>query len=267
MKPQHTLPDTQNMKDTRGIAIPKVGVNHVMMPVRFDPDDSTIADTSLYVDLAADVRGANMSRLVEVLALLAHKEPDLPKYLDEVRERTGCSFAYIRVEFPFCYLSEQHSRLVPKVYPILLEGTLKPDGVAYYDLTVTVPYISTCPCSQAMILSSEEPGAPHMQRATARVTLRSLTNCFTSDDAERLIQQIEEVVRPTPFPLLKRPAELEMAYKCWEGARFVEDSVRDLHQMLDVWAKDFLVVVESEESIHQHNAMAISYKGVEGGLR
>lgn len=264
------LPDTQNQHDDRGISIPKVGLNHLMIPLEFGR--GTIADCSLYVSLAEGVRGTNMSRLAEVLLWPDYPHPALQARLIATRNKTGCGYCHIKMEFPFVREVTQAGKCAFKAYSVILEGTahfLQEDAEpeAFYDLTVTVPFISTCPCSQAMILSQDSPGAPHMQRATAEVTLRSLVTEFSHPDAVRLIEQVEQVVSPTPFPILKRPEELEIAYECWESARFVEDVARDLHQMLDKWARDFLVVVEAEESIHQHNAIAITYKGVPGGLR
>ena len=66
-----SLIDIQNTKDTRGLAIQKVGVRGIRYPIKIldrqRGSQQTVAKISMYVDLAHDLRGTHMSRFVEVL--------------------------------------------------------------------------------------------------------------------------------------------------------------------------------------------------------
>ena len=44
---------------------------------------------------------------------------------------------------------------------------------------------------------------------------------------------------------------------------FVEDAAREVAKAIDNWFNDWVVVCEHEESIHQHNVVAVCRKGDE----
>ena len=106
-----------------------------------------------------------------------------------------------------------------------------------------------------------------MQRSFATVTLEY---DFPGEIwVEDLIDLIEEAVETIPYPIIKRPDEQELARQCFEHTQFCEDSARAIAGKLRkiTIIKDFSVVVDHEESIHQHNAFAVTAKGRKGGLR
>ena len=87
--------------------------------------------------------------------------------------------------------------------------------------------------------------------------------------AVQLIELIEKAVYTLPYPIIKRADEQEVARRSWEFTQFVEDSSRNIGLALnkDPRIADWLVVVTHMESIHQHEATAVLYKGKKGGLR
>jgi GTP cyclohydrolase-4 len=65
------------------------------------------------------------------------------------------------------------------------------------------------------------------------------------------------------YGILKRPDELEVVFKAHQNPAFVEDIVRDIAETAYKFFKDkvpsdtkLVVRATSEESIHQHNAVA-----------
>ena len=63
--------DVQSSKDTRQIAINKVGIKDILHPVRVkdrsDGEQHTIANFNMYVNLPHNFKGTHMSRFVEIL--------------------------------------------------------------------------------------------------------------------------------------------------------------------------------------------------------
>ena len=72
--------------------------------------------------------------------------------------------------------------------------------------------------------------------------------------------------------VVKRRDEQAFAELNGSNLLFSEDAVRLMYAALDDWfyesrIYDFSVVTSHEESLHPWNAIAVIYKGVEGGLR
>ena len=64
------LPDVQSEKDSRQIAIQKVGVRGIKYPIKIKSRNSTfpsVADIDMTVGLKSSVKGTHMSRFIEVL--------------------------------------------------------------------------------------------------------------------------------------------------------------------------------------------------------
>ena len=162
-------------------------------------------------------------------------------------------------------------------------------------VTVVVQYIATCACSKALcqhLESSDETpegtrGAPHMQRGFAKVTVEmSPTELVAAKDRKETggpclwipVGEIEQAVvlgtETVPHPVIRRPDEQELARQSWNHPQFVEDAARSIGEQLEraiqdkiLPARDWVVVVDHEESIHTHNAVAVMNRGVGGGLR
>jgi GTP cyclohydrolase I len=68
---QSEIEDVQSSKDTRQIAINKVGIKDIRHPVRVkdrsDGYQHTVANFNMYVNLPHNFKGTHMSRFVEIL--------------------------------------------------------------------------------------------------------------------------------------------------------------------------------------------------------
>jgi len=97
--------DIQSLADERGLAIDEVGIAGLRLPVRImgETPQSTVAEIAMNVDLDPTLRGAHMSRFVEVLAsneeaLDAHV---LGRVAHELRRRLNSRRASVALTFPY----------------------------------------------------------------------------------------------------------------------------------------------------------------------
>ena len=123
------------------------------------------------------------------------------------------------------------------------------------EVGVDVPIHTLCPCSKEI----SKYGA-HNQRAWARIRIRSSRPVWI----EELVDMAEKGASTPLYSLLKRPDEKCVTEMAYENPRFVEDAVREIALQLNAdpridW---YTVTVESEESIHNHNAFATVEKEV-----
>jgi GTP cyclohydrolase I len=165
------LPDIQNQKDERGIAIDRVGVTGIIFPTkvrvkRTKMDQSlltlqqeTAAKVDLYVGLPHDYRGANLSRFMQCL-LYFHLQgagclsiDTLPELLKKLQEEMKSEDAYARIEFNYFAnkLSPVTELSAPQAYKCAFTGIMKKD-VYRFILEVNVIAASLCPCSKEMSL-------------------------------------------------------------------------------------------------------------------
>lgn len=262
------IPDVQSGSSRIRQYLKKVGVRNVEVPLK-----SGAGTFSVYTDLAPDVRGSHLSRLVEFVGRLAGKDLDeLPRSVDsmmqDLRSSLKCELVYVkcRTKYPFSVAAPQTAKEGWMYAEVTLDMAGRPSMPTVCDWTVEVPITTACPCSLELVRYSGKQGIPHSQRGLARVTVR------TSVDEVGVVERVTRLVRETvvaPFPVLKRVDELEFAVKLFATPMFVEDAARLLHNKLDNedWVQDFVIVVETFESIHPHNAVAVTCKGVQYGLR
>ena len=274
------LPDIQNSRDKRGLRLPKVGIIHFHFGLYTAANITTQASADAYVSLNASSRGINMSRIGEAILEVnaSHAEDTrsgfttfIGEILNELTKRLTAHDAYVKIKFPLLVDKEApiSKKVGPAHYEVTLEG-IKKNKVLMYYLSVQVQYISCCSCSKALsehLACDSKHGAPHNQRSFADVTIE--LNPKKELLAVQLIELIEKAVYTLPYPIIKRADEQEVARRSWEFTQFVEDSSRNIGLALnkDPRIADWLVVVTHMESIHQHEATAVLYKGKKGGLR
>jgi GTP cyclohydrolase IB len=257
------LEDVQSRPDDRLIPIDEVGIMGIRYPVAvFDRErgkQDTIADVSMSVDLRPEVKGAHLSRFVEVLHDSAGDitPQALPAVLQALRQRLQAERA--RVEFCFSYFLRRAAPVTGAAalmdYRCTLSGELNRTGVQVV-LGARVPVTSVCPCSKAI----SDYGA-HNQRA--HITIHAAL-CGGDDGqpadvwVEDLIEAAEAAASSPVFPLLKRPDERHVTMHAHDQPVFVEDMVRSTAQALkrDKRINWFRVEAASDESIHNHGAFA-----------
>ena len=215
---------------------------------------------------------------------------------DFIASHTGLSDS-AHVAFRFDYYERRASLLSDnsgwKHYPAEVRAQLR-QGTFTCEMSVEVPYSSTCPCSAALSrqliqqafaerfagqeqVSIQEALAwlgtpdgvnatPHSQRSIAQVRVRLATD--SDIDLSALINLIEEALQTPVQAAVKREDEQEFARLNAANLMFCEDAARRLQQALndaeehfsDYWAR-----VNHYESLHPHDAVAVVTKGIPGG--
>lgn len=301
------LPDPQVNPIVPGarVAIPKVGIGPVDLPVKFirrNGDAQELqAKASLYGSLDdPEAKGLNLSRFY----LLMHNTvadhvsiEGLTNVLQAMQEQQNCNSAYCKLRFQYPWVQEalrtraeavpgenvfktvQDKRLSHRkqeghiFYNCALEGQIHGNEYKFF-LQVDYLYSSTCPCSFELSQDAKErrgkAANAHSQRSQARIVVQ-----FDPSDPV-YIEDVVELARgyvPTEVQVVvKRRDEQAFAELNGSNLIFTEDACRLLYAGLDQWYDqgkifDFSVATSHFESLHPWDAIAVIYKGIEGGLR
>ena len=254
------IPDVQNTKDRRHIAINKVGIKDIKHPIqvkdRSGSVQHTVANFNMYVDLPHHFKGTHMSRFVEILN--SHEREitvqSFREMLKEVTERLDAECGHIEMRFPYFVNKTAPISGVQSLldYDVTFVGERK-NGKNCVSIKVVVPVTSLCPCSKKI----SEYGA-HNQRSHVTVNVR--TNGFVW--IEDIIDIVEKEASCELYGLLKRPDEKYVTERAYDNPKFVEDMVRDVAARLNEDERIVSYVLESEnfESIHNHSAYAMIVK-------
>lgn len=263
------LPDTQAQEDTRGITLDRVGIEEISFPFRLSAGttwtDAIQAKVSMYSVLQARVKGANMSRFLEVLMSLREGELDvmlLYTLLRKLQDSLKSQDVYVRVDFWRFLLKEAPvtKKQAVQGYQCALAGhLLNGSGIAKakeqkfgYYIEVNVPVMTMCPCSKAM----SERGA-HGQRAWICLRVKPTEQVPQGPfKLDHWIALAENAGSCPVYPLLKRPDEKWVTDRAYENPKFVEDVARDVVVALrKEKVVGYHVRVVSKESIHPHQAI------------
>ena len=252
------MKDVQNEKDTRNIYLHQVGIRDLKYPVVIRNGEGetfpVTAKISLSVDLEAEQKGTHMSRFVEVLT--QYNQMDLPtirQLLLAMRERLEARNSFCCFEFDY-YIWKKSPVTGRESYLALeveYKGALRDDELDF-QMTVRTPVTTLCPCSKEISDYSA-----HNQRAIVSITLRTDRYIWIED-----VCKIAETAASCPvYSLLKRPDEKFVTEFAYDHPKFVEDVARDAKLLIDEreemeGVQDYVVEVESMESIHNHSAYA-----------
>ncbi len=259
------MPDVQSASDQRELAIDQVGIRGLRYPLSIADRDgvqTTIADCSVFVALAAERKGTHMSRLVALLEerALPGAEPigvaNLRTLLDTLIARLDAPGGRLELAFPFFVRKTAPVSGVASLldYQAKLVGELRLGRYAQ-TIAVAVPVTSLCPSSKEV----SEYGA-HNQRSVITITARTREPVFVAD----LLRVAEEEASSELFGILKRADEKYVTERAYDNPRFVEDLVRGVAARLDADARldGFVVEAENFESIHNHSAYARIARGL-----
>lgn len=275
VKDKKNIPDIQNQASGYPQrAIKKVGIRNVRVPIKVDKKDGGTndcsAEISIYTDLTAKCKGTNMSRYrILIEEFLIEKKVKLHDLIKELliatKDRLGSDNSFVKIRFPYyLVVTAPASKLKSFIdLRVTFEGKLKRlegNDCTLTFLTVRVPYTSLCPCSKEI----SEYGA-HNQRSYADVTVQL-------NDEKNGVMWIEDIFavvnKCASAPIingLKREDEAFQTELMYEQPKFVEDMVREiadeLDKELDKRITDYSVVVNHEESIHTHDAVAVITAG------
>jgi len=258
------LPDVQNREGEYNHAL-QAGVTNLTRPIKLKIQgggtQKTIAQVTLTVHLPEDRKGVNMSRLPIALNGIEwdkHIGDNIGDILMDTLSATKAQSAEVSLAFP--YFIEKESPVTDH------KGTMNVDCMIAgsrqrteihspytTELMVRTPVMTLCPCSKEI----SEKGGAHNQRALVetRVFYRSDTIIWIED----LVEIAEGAASSGVYPIVKRPDEKHITDEAYENPKFVEDVARGVANKIDNHEKivAYEVQVSSEESIHQHNALAI----------
>ncbi|GAA0742658.1 GTP cyclohydrolase I FolE2 [Dactylosporangium roseum] len=254
-----SLIDVQALPDTRGVGLDEVGVDGLRYPVLVCDGHGnkrdTVATMTMSVDVAREVKGAHLSRFVEVLHAWRDQlsAASLVLMTDDLRHRMGSGRATVATAF--VYFLERRAPATGAVsfmdYPCTVTATVGPDG-SVVRLRVEVAVTSVCPCSKAI----SDRGA-HNQRGRVIVDVE----LADPDDGlwfDELVDIAERSASSPLYALLKRPDERHVTMAAYDNPVFVEDMARNVAVALrhDRRVVRGSVRVVNDESIHNHAAYA-----------
>jgi GTP cyclohydrolase I len=264
------LHDIQASRDTREIALQRVGVKDVAVPLRVKTRNGSFqavrASCTLAVGLPQEFKGTHMSRFVEILVEWQRRNLSgacVEDLVRDVRARLAAPAASAAIRFKYFVdkAAPVSGAVAPSDLDCSFEGEIAPDGTYRFTLGVAVPVTTLCPCSKAIAAY----GA-HNQRSV--ITARVRTAPGTCLWIEDLAEELESEASCEIYPLLKREDEKYVTERAYENAKFVEDVLRDciLRLRARPGIEGFSLDVESLESIHNHNAWA-THQEWSGGLQ
>lgn len=287
-----TLPDIATQSLPEAVPLEWVGMCGIAVPLQFEGRTlNAQADAGVNLEDGA-ARGIHMSRLYLALEALENTELSplllrrlLASFLDT---HVGLS-SKAQVSLRFEHLLKRPALVSPlagwKSYPVSLDATTD-NEMFHVELSVVIPYSSTCPCSAALArqliqqqflkdfpkqvpdqstllewLGSNQGivATPHSQRSEAQVRVRLRENLQHLPLSE-LIDTLERALGTAVQTAVKRADEQAFALANGQNLMFCEDAARRLHQALRQvrWVEGFSLRVEHAESLHAHDAVAIS---------
>ena len=250
------LPDVQNSHDERHLAINRVGVRDVTMPVLVQSASGpqpSVAKVSMCVSLPAEQKGTHMSRFVSLMMDNAEplSVPMMDRVLDRMLELLDAQSGYIEIVCPF---------FVNKPSPVTRLKSLMNYEVAFVAecekgrrriiQRILAPVTSLCPCSKQI----SDYGA-HNQRSHITISCEF----FEPISLEEQIRVAESSASCELWSRLKRSDEKYVTEYAYDHPKFVEDIVRDVAGQLNADARiaAYSVSAENFESIHNHSAYAL----------
>jgi GTP cyclohydrolase FolE2 len=254
-----SLADVQAFPDTRGVDLEEVGVGGLRYPVLVGDGQGnkrdTVATFTMSVDVARDVKGAHLSRFVEVLHAWRDQlgAASLLQMADDLRTRMGSGRASASATFVY-FLERQAPVSGARSfmdYACTVESVVTA-GTSIVRLSVAVPVTSVCPCSKAI----SDRGAHNQRgRVTIEVELADPDGGLWFDE---LIDVAEKSGSSPLYALLKRPDERFVTMSAYDNPVFVEDMARAVVVAFraDSRITRGRVQVVNDESIHNHDAFA-----------
>ncbi|MGB0936766.1 MAG: GTP cyclohydrolase FolE2 [Colwellia sp.] len=297
----HTTAQTEGTLDW-------VGMSNIEMPMMVASEHENERMVSAHVDAfvnlkEAQAKGIHMSRLYLLIdelstsGVLTYKT--LVTLLDGFISSHHDLSDQAKISISFDYHLRRKSLISGKegwkAYPVELTGRLN-RGELSVELSVDVPYSSTCPCSAALarqliqqafqneFSKSEDVNldeihewlgttkgivaTPHSQRSVAQVKVK-LNSSTTDFPITALVDTIENSLQTPVQAAVKREDEQEFARLNGQNLMFCEDAARRLQYSMNNSSQydDFWLKINHLESLHAHDAVSITTKGITGGYQ
>lgn len=297
----HTTAQTEGTLDWVGMSNIEMPI---MLASKGESERMVSAHVDAFVNLKEPkAKGIHMSRLYLLLDELSNNGVLNYKSLAAILDGFISSHQDLsdnaKVQFKFDYHLRRKSLISGKqgwkAYPITLTGRLN-QGTLTIELGVDVRYSSTCPCSAALarqliqrafkdtFLNSDAVdlnavhdwlgttdgivATPHSQRSVAEVKVKLGANIKELPITD-IVDAIENALQTPVQAAVKREDEQEFARLNGQNLMFCEDAARRLqHIMLtNNDYDDFWLKINHLESLHAHDAVSITTKGVIGGYQ
>ncbi|MDT0635697.1 GTP cyclohydrolase I FolE2 [Spectribacter hydrogenooxidans] len=253
------LPDIQARDDAPDIAIRSAGICGLRLPMQITDIDGyrwqSVVQAEAGVSVPGRTRGAHMSRFVEFLEQQHRHGLDLAeigRLTDRLLPLLGAPSGSLSMRFP-CFVTKQ-APVSGKTGSLDIDAgyhvAANTHGTPLPRQWLTVPVMTLCPCSKAI----SDYGA-HNQR-----TLVTLAVDDTKVHAIRKLTALIESCASSPvYPVLKRADEKYVTEYSYENPMFVEDVARAVYiqALTELAGAQISVRVESQESIHNHQAYAV----------
>ena len=296
----HTTAQTEGTLDW-------VGMSNIEMPImvasKGERERMVSAHIDAFVNLKeAQAKGIHMSRLYLLLDELSTSNilnyQSLVTLLDGFISSHHDLSDQAKLTFNFDYHLRRKSLISGKegwkAYPVTLTGHLNQGNLAV-EMTIDVPYSSTCPCSAALArqliqqafqqkfvdseldldtvhewLGTTEGivATPHSQRSVAEVKVK-LNNSINDFPITDLVDLIEDSLQTPVQAAVKRADEQEFARLNGQNLMFCEDAARRLQYSMNQATEydDFWLKINHLESLHAHDAVSVTTKGIIGGYQ
>jgi len=297
----HTRAQTEGTLDWVGMSNIEMPI---MVASKGEAERMVSAHVDAFVNLKeAQAKGIHMSRLYLLLDELSTNGTltyqSLVTLLDGFISSHDDLSDQAKVQFNFEYHLRRKSLISGKegwkAYPVTVTGLLN-QGQLTVELAIDVRYSSTCPCSAALArqliqqafqdkfskqselaladvhewLGTTEGivATPHSQRSVAevKVKLNSEVNDFPITS---LVDLIEDSLQTPVQAAVKREDEQEFARLNGQNLMFCEDAARRLQHSMNLATQydDFWLKINHLESLHAHDAVSITTKGISGGYQ
>jgi GTP cyclohydrolase I len=277
----NNLPDIQHSETSEyPIYLNSVGVEKVKVPFKLDSlyggTHNLIAEVEMTTDLREDIKGISMGMLLRSLMKYLDKplkHQIIKQILEEFKTavETDSEHSLIKFDFelPINKKAPKSNIVFPQYYKCGFVGKLDHDKFRFFQ-KVQVFYGSYCPCSASLcnhLKDNDLKGFPHAQRSHADLLVEIEDGNIIW--LESLIELIENAVKTSMFPVLRRIDEQEVARIAAENPMFVEDSIRRIVHVLNQQdcIYDWIIRCVHMESIHVSNAISTCWKGIEKGFR
>ncbi|WP_448549749.1 GTP cyclohydrolase FolE2 [Thalassotalea fusca] len=297
----HTTAQTEGTLDWVGMSNIEMPI---MLASKDEADQMISAYVDAFVNLnEPQAKGIHMSRLYLALDELSTSNTlnfqTLTALLDTFvtthQELSDSARVVIRFDYHLRRKSLISGKQGWKAYPVTITGQLN-NGKMDVELAVDIRYSSTCPCSAALarqliqraftekFADQEEisqsiihewlgttegiVATPHSQRSIGQMKVK-LAAHVTQFPIKALIDVTEESLKTPVQAAVKREDEQEFARLNGQNLMFCEDAARHLQHTLNEQTdfSDYWLKINHLESLHAHDAVSITTKGVPGGYR
>lgn len=290
------LPDVQSVAPNVKLNLSRVGVSGVRKLVKIRREGKRpiilVARFDMFVDLPATMRGASLSRNLEVMNEVLEDAVKKPVYeMEEVcwgvaekllQRHEYAENAEVRMDAELIIRKKTPVTRIgcQELVLVFASGRVSRDGRGRKSVGAEVTGMTACPCTQEMFrqlaaesmkkygieddvaerILSEVPPATHNQRGRGRIEIEM--DGSHKVRIEKLIEIIKGSMSSQTYEILKREDEVAVIKDAHSAPKFVEDCVREMAKKIvenfPELPDDSIVRITqiNEESIHPHNVFA-----------